>query len=87
MADQPGFWSKWNLPPERQFRGKFTLDVTAAPEPSDIKYENLEATPGQRAILWMQSWSLKLLLLLAGFIIISIAPAIQVRGFRRSKEE
>lgn len=30
-----------------------------------------------RALLWFQSWCFKLLLLLAGFLVISIAPAVQ----------
>ncbi|GAX74805.1 hypothetical protein CEUSTIGMA_g2252.t1 [Chlamydomonas eustigma] len=77
LSDQPGFWHRWNMPKEDRFRGKHALRVSSAPEPSDIIYENLELSKSTRASLWLSSWSVKMLLLLIGFVVISIAPAIQ----------
>ena len=36
------------MKPEKRFRSQYALHVTAAPEPTDIKYENLETTRVRR---------------------------------------
>lgn len=53
------------------------LVVTDAPEPSDIIFKNLEFTKKQRNIRWAFSWLCKLLLLVSGFLLVSLAPAIK----------
>ena len=68
------FWSKF--PKERLIRGRPVV-VTDAPEPSDIIFENLEFSKTNRNIRWAFSWLWKLLLLVAGFLLISLAPAIK----------
>jgi hypothetical protein len=68
-------WLK-KIPKVRLMRGK-PMVVTDAPEPSDIIFENLEFTKAQRNIRWGFSWLCKLLLLISGFLIISLAPAIK----------
>ena len=36
------FWRRWRVPLEDRFRGTHTLFIEEAPEPSDLKFENLE---------------------------------------------
>mmetsp|Transcript_4883 Transcript_4883/g.14853 ORF Transcript_4883/g.14853 Transcript_4883/m.14853 type:complete len:772 (+) Transcript_4883:494-2809(+) len=65
------------MPEELLFLGKHPLRVTQAPEPTDLKYENLEISDERRAAYWLVSWLLKLLILLVGFVLVGLSPAIR----------
>ncbi len=56
-----------------RFRGKYALHVSQAPEPSDIKWENLETSPTSR--FWRQclTYGLMCLLLIGSIIGLAIA--------------
>ena len=41
-AQPRNWWRRWGMPREQRFRQERVLRVGPAPEPSDIKFENLE---------------------------------------------
>ena len=41
-AQPRNWWRRWVMPREQRFRQERVLRVGPAPEPSDIKFENLE---------------------------------------------
>ncbi|KAG2438791.1 hypothetical protein HXX76_005332 [Chlamydomonas incerta] len=78
---------QWRMPPADKFdnggRGSagqkpVALDVVPAPEPSDVQYENLEFTPGQRAARLVATHIAKYVVLLIGFLVVSLAPALRM---------
>ncbi|KAG1659264.1 hypothetical protein FOA52_008193 [Chlamydomonas sp. UWO 241] len=80
LADQPRTWIGQQLaspPPEQRLRRTLALRVLDAPEPSDVIFENLQASQLLRLGLWVGSWCLKLCLLLCGFILVGLAPALR----------
>eukprot|EP00198_Chlamydomonas_reinhardtii_P003565 XP_001692901.1 predicted protein [Chlamydomonas reinhardtii] len=69
---------QWRMPPADKFdnggrgsagRKPVALDVVPAPEPSDIQYENLEFTKGQRAARLVATHIAKYVVLLIGFLV------------------
>ncbi|GFR42972.1 hypothetical protein Agub_g3971 [Astrephomene gubernaculifera] len=54
------------------------LDVSAAPEPSDIQYENLEYTKLHRLVRRLFTNAAKYIVLLIGFLLVSLAPALRM---------
>ena len=57
--------------------GTWPIKVTEGPEPSDIIWENLQIKSSGRAFYGTLSFLLKALLLIAGFMATSIAPALK----------
>ncbi|KAG1659884.1 hypothetical protein FOA52_002129 [Chlamydomonas sp. UWO 241] len=63
--------------PDQLFLGDIALHIEQAPEPSDLKYENLEFPKSQRFGYWLASWTFKALILIGGFILVGLSPAIK----------
>ncbi|GLC46207.1 hypothetical protein PLESTB_001535200 [Pleodorina starrii] len=77
---------QWRMKPEQKFNNggiggarikPVALDVSRAPEPSDIQYENLEYTRVERAMRAVATNIAKYLVLLIGFLLVSLAPAMR----------
>jgi len=80
LLDQPRTWLGRQLgypPADQRLRSTFVLEIFDAPEPSDVIFENLECSKLKRFGLWLASWTVKLLLLLCGFVLVGVAPAIR----------
>ncbi|KAG2489932.1 hypothetical protein HYH03_011565 [Edaphochlamys debaryana] len=78
---------QWRLPAEDKFANAgvgsagakpVALDVSEAPEPSDIQYENLEYGKWQRFVRLIFTNLAKYLVMLAGFALVSLAPAMRM---------
>ncbi|KAG2453353.1 hypothetical protein HYH02_001577 [Chlamydomonas schloesseri] len=78
---------QWRMPAADKFnnagmgsagRRPVALDVVPAPEPSDVQYENLEFGPWERAARLVASTIAKYLVLLVGFLVVSLAPALRM---------
>ncbi|EFJ48171.1 hypothetical protein VOLCADRAFT_117676, partial [Volvox carteri f. nagariensis] len=78
---------QWRMKPERKFNNggigmsrirPVALNVSPAPEPSDIKYENLEYSRGERIVRSIATNTAKYLVLLVGFLLVSLAPALRM---------
>ncbi|KAI8470399.1 MAG: hypothetical protein J3K34DRAFT_510286 [Monoraphidium minutum] len=65
------------LKPRHKLRGRYALSVSDAPEPSDVKYENIEHGTADRAARRLLTASLQYLSLAAGFALVSMASAMR----------
>ncbi|GIL60748.1 hypothetical protein Vafri_15275 [Volvox africanus] len=81
------FVKQWRMKPESKFNNggiggarikPVALNISAAPEPSDIQYENLEYTRMERVARAIASNAAKYLVLLIGFLLVSLAPAMRL---------
>jgi hypothetical protein len=68
-------------PPHPTPPHRFALTISDAPEPSDVKYENIEAGAPSRAARRALTSALQYLSLAAGFVLVSMASgALGDRG-------
>mmetsp|Transcript_23311 Transcript_23311/g.64404 ORF Transcript_23311/g.64404 Transcript_23311/m.64404 type:complete len:924 (+) Transcript_23311:130-2901(+) len=75
---QPKSWAKRMLMDKSlRFRQMHALLITRAPEPTDIKFENLQVMAPERVFRRTITLLLKVLLIAAGFTAVSMAPAIR----------
>ncbi|KAJ9530166.1 hypothetical protein QJQ45_023445, partial [Haematococcus lacustris] len=78
LAAQPRtLYQRWTWPSGLRFRGKHMLRVSPAPEPEDIRFENLEFKRVNRVFRTILTFVLKALAVLLGFVLVSLAPSIK----------
>ncbi|WIA18083.1 hypothetical protein OEZ85_009564 [Tetradesmus obliquus] len=67
----------WSLKQQHKLRGRHALDVTGAPEPSDVQYENMEHGGFDRFLRAALVAACSYSALAVGFVLISLASAMR----------
>mmetsp|Transcript_21721 Transcript_21721/g.73838 ORF Transcript_21721/g.73838 Transcript_21721/m.73838 type:complete len:997 (-) Transcript_21721:1171-4161(-) len=77
LAQWPTGIKKYFAPPTQMFRGKFQLQVTRAPDATDVLWENLEYSKPERAARKTTAIVLVLLALFIGFVCLTAVNSLK----------
>lgn len=77
-----GYASKLLMPPNKKFRRKFPISVSQAPEPSNIKWENLQVRGMNKNIRFFLTSIITALMLFLSFFVIIVLKGLKESLFQ-----